>query len=116
MGALAEATQRVGGVFIVPTVVITEATTGVGTRDAKVNRALKKVIIDACDEQVARRAAAIRDRGDLGRDKAIDAIIVATAESSPRRTVITGDPQDLRALAVHADNIRVIDYRDLPGP
>jgi uncharacterized protein with PIN domain len=116
MVALAEATQQVGGVLLVPAVVLAEATTGVGTRDARVNRVLKKAVIDACDEKVARRAAAIRHSAEAGRGKAIDAIIIATAETSPRRTVITGDPKDLRTLAAHADNVRVIDYRDLPAP
>jgi predicted nucleic acid-binding protein len=114
MVALAEATQRVGGVLLVPAVVLAEATTGVGTRDAKVNRVLKKTVIDSCDEKVARRAAALRHGARVGRGKAIDAIVIATAEASPRRTVITGDPKDLRTLAAHADNVRVLDYRDVP--
>lgn len=116
MTAVAEATQRAGGVLIIPTVIIAEASTGGGSRDAKVDRILKKAVIDTCDEQVARRAAELRHRAGMSRGVAIDAIVVATAEASPGHTVITGDPDDLRKLAAHAYNVRVLDYRDLPAP
>lgn len=115
MTAIAEATQRAGGAVVVPTVVIVEAATGQGTRDAKVNRVLKKAIKDTCDEQVARLAAQLRHAAGMGRGAAVDAIVVATAEAGLASTVITGDPDDLRRLAARSDNVRVINYRQVPA-
>jgi hypothetical protein len=114
MTSVAEASQRAGGVLIVPTVVIVETTTGNGPRDAQVNRVLKKAVKDTFDEGLARRAAILRYRAGRGRGGTVDAIVVATAEASPGRTVITSDPDDLRELATYADKVNVIDFRDLP--
>lgn len=109
--AIAEVVQRRGGALIVPTVVVAESTTGMGSRDAKVNRVLRHAITDVCDEHTARRAAALRHDARRGSGDTVDAIVVATAELSPGRTVATTDPDDLMALAEHAEGVRVVDYR-----
>jgi predicted nucleic acid-binding protein len=114
MTAIAEAAQRAGGSLIVPTVVIAEATTGVGSRDAKVNRVIKRAVIVPCDEPIARRAAQLRHGAQMERPQAIDAVVVATAEASLGKTVVTSDPDDLRPLAAPANSVRVKDFREIP--
>lgn len=89
---------------IVPSVVLTECLTGDGSRDAATLRFLR-----TCDvhEQVpvhlARRAASLRFRARHG--SAVDAIVTASAE--PGGTVLTGDTEDLRALAGYAYDVTV---------
>ncbi len=51
----------------------------------------------------ARRAALLRFRATRG--SAVDAVVVALAEHGG--SVLTGDPEDLRALAAHADGVTV---------
>lgn len=92
-----EVVARIGGVAVVPSAVIVEASTGHGARDARVNRRLEQSLIDLCTVDRARRAA--RLRFDAGRDvSAVDAIVVATAERSLQSVIVTSDPKDLRAL------------------
>jgi hypothetical protein len=89
---------------IVPTVVIAESTSGRAGPDARVNRVLR-----ACDvwpglsPPTARRAGQLRSKA--GRGSVVDAIVVATAE--PGGTVLTGDEDDLTALAAHADGVAI---------
>jgi hypothetical protein len=52
---------------------------------------------------VARRAATLRALA--GRGSAVDALVVTLAE--PGGTVLTGDVDDLGALAEHADDVVV---------
>jgi hypothetical protein len=52
-------------------------------------------------ERTARRAGHLRARARTG--SAVDALVVALAE--PGGTVLTGDAEDLEALAVHADGV-----------
>jgi len=90
---------------LVPTAVVVEATTGRPDRDANVNRFLKTCdLLSELPEPIARRAAALRTRA--GRGSAVDAIVVALAE--PFGAVLTGDLQDLRALASHAEGVVVL--------
>lgn len=89
---------------LVPSVVLVESVTGHGARDAGMNRFLKTCDIDTeLPEPLARRAAALRTAAHRG--SAVDAIVVAAAE--PGGTVLTGDVEDLRALASHAENVHV---------
>jgi hypothetical protein len=84
--------------------VLVESLTGTALRDANVNRLLK-----ACDirptmpEPTARRAASLHARARRG--SAVDALVVALAE--PAGTVLTGDSQDLGALADEAVDVGV---------
>jgi hypothetical protein len=73
-------------------------------RDANEDQLLKTCdVIDRVPETVARRAAFLRRRARRG--SAVDAIVVALAE--PGGTVLTTDPDDLEALAAHAQRVRV---------
>jgi hypothetical protein len=73
-------------------------------RDANENRFLKTCdIAEAVPESLARRAALLRRlarRGSAG-----DAFVVALAE--PGGTVLTSDPDDLKALAAYADDVMI---------
>jgi hypothetical protein len=87
-----------------PSVVLTECLQGHSGRDANANRFLKVCEIDeAVPESLARRAALLRRLARRG--SAVDALVVASAE--PGGTVLTSDPDDLEALAAHADDVSI---------
>lgn len=89
---------------LVPSPVLVECLQGESGRDANANRLLKScVLVTNVDERAARRAAWLRTRA--GRGSAVDAIVVAYAESGG--SVLTGDVGDIGALALHADKVRV---------
>jgi hypothetical protein len=89
---------------LVPSVVLVECLQAHPGRDANVNAFLKTCdIVEDIPERLARRAALFRRKARRG--SAIDAIVVAFAE--PDGTVITGDPNDLAALAQFAAGVRV---------
>ena len=103
--ALIEAFRREGlWPPVVPTVVIAESTTGAARTDANINRLLKACDIDpTISERTARRAGQLRAAAERG--SAVDAVVVALAE--PGWTIITTDPDDLRALATHAKSVSI---------
>jgi hypothetical protein len=89
---------------VVPTVILVETLRGRPGPDANTNRFLKTCIIDDhVPTTLARRAAQLRHRARRG--SAVDALVVALAE--PHGTVLTGDADDLGALAAHADDVVV---------
>lgn len=89
---------------LVPAVVLAESITGRQRHDANINRFLKTCnITDELTERLARRAGALRALARQG--SAVDALVVAFAE--PGGAVLTADLKDLRALAGHADGVRV---------
>ena len=89
---------------IVPTIVLVESLPGDPRRDANTHRFLKTCIVEpTIRETVARRAAELRRRARTG--SAVDAIVVALAE--PGGTVLTGNREDIEALAAHADGVTV---------
>nr|MDT0664573.1 hypothetical protein [Micromonospora sp. DSM 115978] len=99
---------RAGGYWppVTATVVCVEALTGHGSRDALTHRLLNTCeVIDSIDMRTARQAAGLRAAAKRG--SAIDAVVVALA-SRRDAVVLTGDPDDLRALAAHADDVDVI--------
>jgi hypothetical protein len=84
--------------------VLVECLRGQPGRDANENRFLKTCdIVESITEGLARRAAFLRGRARRG--SAVDALVVATAE--PNGTVLTTDPEDLNALAVHAHGVLI---------
>lgn len=89
---------------LVPSVVLVESTTGRQRTDAAVNRLLK-----ACDVREDLPASLARRAGELRhvarRGSTVDAIVVASAE--PGGVVLSGDLEDLGALASHADAVRI---------
>lgn len=101
--ALAAALE-VGAEVSVPAVVVAETVRG-GSADAPVNRVLKAVGgFDVADESIGRTAG--RLLGSAGLAATVDAIVVATAIEAGGAVILTGDADDLGALA--ADNPRVI--------
>ena len=89
---------------VVPTVVLVESLTGAQQRDANVNRFLHACDIrPAVSERIARRAANLRTKARRG--SAVDAIVVAIAESGS--TVLTSDSEDLTALAANAADVLI---------
>jgi hypothetical protein len=89
---------------LVPSVVLVESLTGLPDRDAVTNRFLKTCDIDPeLPASQARRAGALRHLA--GRGSAVDAVVVMAAE--PGGTVLTGDMDDLRALAAHAEGVHL---------
>lgn len=73
-------------------------------RNANVDRFLKTCILqDPVSAMLARRAADLRRLA--GRGSAVDALVVAMAE--PGGTILTGDVEDLEALANHADGVGI---------
>lgn len=101
--ALAAALEADAEVSI-PAVVVAETVRGVAA-DAPVNRIVKAVgEVDLVDEPVGRVAG--RLLGDAGSSSTVDAIVVATAIEAGGAVVLTGDPDDLGALATeHAEVI-----------
>jgi hypothetical protein len=88
----------------VPSVVLVECIQGHAGRDANENRFLKTCdIVETIPESLARRAALLRRLARRG--SAIDALVVASAE--PGGTVLTSDPKDLEALAMHAEDVSI---------
>ena len=89
---------------LVPSVVLVECLQGHAGRDAPANALLKTCdIVEDVPERVARRAALLRRKA--GRGSAVDALVVAFAD--PDGTVLTGDRDDLTALAQVADRVSV---------
>jgi len=88
-----------------PTVVVVECLQGHAGRDANANRFLETCAIsEAVPESLARRAAVLRRLARRG--PAADALVVALAE--PGGTVLTSDPDDLEALAAHAEDVLIV--------
>ena len=90
---------------IVPSPVLIECLQGHAGRDARVNLLLKSCeLVEVIDVGLSRRAAHLRSRARQG--SAVDALVVAVAE--PGGVVLTSDPDDLRALAAYARNVRIV--------
>ena len=89
---------------LVPTPVLVEALHGDPAKDAGTNRLLKTCdVVEDIPERMARRAAYLRTRARRG--SAVDALVVAAAE--PQGAVLTSDPDDLLALADHANEVAI---------
>ena len=89
---------------LVPSVVLVECLQGHAGRDAHANAFLKTCdIAEDVPERLARRAALLRRKARRG--SAVDALVVTFAE--PDGTVLTGDPDDLAALAQFAERVQV---------
>jgi predicted nucleic acid-binding protein len=88
----------------VPTVVLAESVSGRARTDTNTNSFLKSCDVDpVLSERKARRAGKLR--ADAAAGSVVDALVVALAE--PGGTVVTGDPDDLRSLAAHADGVAI---------
>jgi len=98
---------------IVPAVVVAETTRG-GARDAQVNRVLKRIKITPVTEETARTAGRLLATVTVERsDVTVDALIVAEAVLGGRTVVLTGDPNDLGALAANHPLVLIYSIHDL---
>jgi predicted nucleic acid-binding protein len=94
--AVLAAALESGADVSIPAVVVAETVRGVAA-DAPVNRIVKAVgEVSAADERVGRTAG--RLLGEAGSDSTIDALVVASAVEAGGAVILTGDPDDLRAL------------------
>lgn len=91
------AALEAGADVSIPAVVVAETVRGVAA-DAPVNRIVKAVgEVSVADERVGRTAG--RLLGEARSDSTIDALVVASAVEVGGAVILTGDPDDLRALA-----------------
>jgi predicted nucleic acid-binding protein len=88
----------------VPVVVLAETLRG-GARDAPVNRVLKAVGTAATVPDTGREAG--RLLGRTGGGTTADALVAAEALAIPGSTIVTSDPDDLRALLAGQDGIAI---------
>jgi hypothetical protein len=93
----------------VPAIVLTEALTGDHRRDFHANRLLETCQVWDVGEMQAREAARLRTATERAATisavdavDAVDAVVVAFAGELQDAVVLTGDPNDLSALAEHA--------------
>ncbi len=90
---------------VVPSAVLVESLTGQPRTDAAVNWFLKTcTVMEELTLDLARRAGILRRQARRG--SAVDAIVVAAAE--PGGTVLTGDLEDLRALAQYSRGVHAV--------
>lgn len=85
-------------------VVLAETLRG-GARDAPVNRVLKAVGTAATAPNTGREAG--RLLGRTGGGNTADALVAAEALAIPGSTIVTSDPDDLRALLTDQDGIAI---------
>ncbi len=91
---------------IVPAVVVAETTRG-GPRDATVNRVIKTVEdVAPVTEDVAREAGRLL-AGARKSNATMDALIVASAARRESTIILTGDIDDITALAANYPHVRV---------
>jgi len=89
---------------VVPSIVLVECLQGHVGKDAQTNALLRTCDVhESIPSSVARRAAFLRRKARRG--SAVDALVVAFAE--PGGVVLTGDVDDLKALAVWATDVGV---------
>lgn len=87
----------------VPAVVLAEALTGDHRRDFFANRLLRACQVRDVLETHSREAARLRTAtGRAGTISAVDAVVVAFAGTQPDPVILTGDPDDITALAGYA--------------
>jgi predicted nucleic acid-binding protein len=91
---------------VIPAVVLAETTRG-GPRDARVNRVIKAVDeVAPITEVVARETGRLVAATRLA-TAPIDALVVATAARREPTLILTGDMDDIRALAAGYRHVRV---------
>jgi Arc/MetJ family transcription regulator len=91
---------------VVNAVTLTETVRGTA-RDAAVHRILRGTIVEPVDQNLAAEAG--RLLGATGRDDTVDALVATTAIRLQRPiTILTSDPDDLRALTAGHPQINVV--------
>jgi predicted nucleic acid-binding protein len=98
------ATWREGFDVRVPSVVVAQAWRD-STRQPALGLLLDAAIIDAVDDELARRAGELLAR--TGTSNAVDAIVACVA-ARHGATIVTSDPGDLQRLADDLGGVRVL--------
>ncbi|WP_329241266.1 PIN domain-containing protein [Actinoallomurus sp. NBC_01490] len=75
-----------------------------GRKQAVIGRFLRRCVVDAPNESTAKRAGELLGR--TGTSDAVDALVVATAIERGATTILTSDPNDLKAL-VDASGVKL---------
>lgn len=96
--AVLEAIERRGGTARVPAPVLAEVAR-TPARSAAVGRVLRRARVVATDQAIAEHAGRLLEGLGLDSCHAVDAFVVATAAALTNAVILTGDPDDLRALA-----------------
>lgn len=97
---------REHSLLVVPAVVLAETTRG-GARDARVNRVLKAVQeITPVTEAIAREAGRLLAAANIA-NATVDALIVAEAALHGPSLILTGDLDDISALAAQHTDVRI---------
>jgi hypothetical protein len=90
---------------VIPTMVLVESLEARPGRDAALNQFIGTCLVDdSVPVTLARRTAELRRAARKG--SAVDALVMALAE--PNGAVLTGDVDDLRALAAQTKQVTVI--------
>lgn len=107
--AILQVAHEEGALVRVPVPVLAEVCRG-GAFDAPVNQLLngRGIGVISLTEKTARRAGRLLARAGLGSAHAVDAFVVATALEFGLAAIATGDPDDLRRLAMGAPNLRIL--------
>jgi predicted nucleic acid-binding protein len=105
--AVLAASSQVGVPVLVPAAVLAETLLG-DERDARANQVLKKLQVIPLTDSIARSAARLkRLAGMTGVAATIDAIVVATSAAAGGGVILTSDPDDIRILASHVNDMRI---------
>ncbi len=99
--AVLEAVEQRGGTACVPAPVLAEVAR-TPARSAAVARILRSARVIPTDRLIAVHAGRLLERLQLDSCHAVDAFVVATAASIGNAVILTGDPADMRRLAVDA--------------
>ncbi len=102
-----ELAHETGLTPILPAAVITEVCRG-SARDAAVNRVLIGLRLVPIGEKIARIAGALLHAHSLSSAHAVDAMVVATSIVYGGGLIVSGDPKDMRRLAVGYSGIEII--------
>lgn len=99
--------ESAGTPVFLPSVIIAESTRATA-RDAMVNRIIAGVTVVAIDHDIAREAAALKNKAQMsGVEHTIDAIVVAVAALAGGGAILTSDPIDITALADRRPDLRI---------
>lgn len=90
---------------IVPAPTLVECASGKRRRDARMNVIIRGCRVEVTTEQIARRAAVLRQRAGC-EDAVIDALVVATSELAGGGALLTHHP-DVCSLLAAPTNVRI---------
>lgn len=105
--AVLDISRKGGASVVVPAVVMAETLHG-DQRDARANRAIKKLVVVPVTGEIARKAASLKRRSNMsGAAHTIDALVVAVAATLGGGAVLTSDMDDINRLAAAVPDVLV---------